>query len=188
MQSPEPVPDWKLLASRTLVDRPWISIREERLELPHGAVMDEFHFIDLAPYSCVVCRDGGGRVILAEQFRRGLETTSLELPSGMIEPGEAPEAAARRELLEETGYEAKHWEPLGAFSPDPTRTPVCAHVFFASGAHPISEPVLDELEARIEVRLVSVDEALDAASDGRIVHAVHVAALWLAQRRGLLES
>jgi 8-oxo-dGTP pyrophosphatase MutT (NUDIX family) len=130
--------------------------------------------------------------VLVDQYRRGLGAVSRELPAGVIEPGESPLAAAQRELREETGHEARAWIPLGAVSPEPSRSTAIAHLFVAQGAHPVGEQRLDE-EEDLVVRVVPLAEALgsagqagDGAGAGGIVHGTHLAALFLAQRRGLL--
>ncbi len=177
---------WKVLATRVLVDRPWLRVHEERLRLPHGAIIEDYHVIEHVPWSTVVCLAENGQLILVRQFRRGIEGTSLELPAGMLEAGESALDAAKRELREETGYESDDWTSLGAVSPDPPRTKPNAHLFFARGAQRTAATKLDRTEAQIEVQLCDVKEALAKAASGAMVHGVQLGALFIARERGLL--
>lgn len=176
---------WRLLETRLLVDRPWLRVHVERLELPTGAVIDEFHRLETLPWAAVVAVDTEGRLVMVDQYRRGLDGVSLELPAGVLDAGESGLEAARRELLEETGYEATEWIALSSLSPEPARSTSRAHLFVARGARLVEAQRLDPTED-LTVRLVPVAEALAAAVQGGIAHAVHVAALLLAERLGLL--
>ena len=174
-----------MLKSELLVDRPWLRIYLERLALPNGAIMEEFHRLESRPWTAVVALDEQGRLLMVDQYRRGLDGISRELPAGIIEPGETPLAAARRELLEETGHEAERWTELATLSPEPFRSNSRAHLFVARGARLVAAQKLDATE-ELTVHLVPIAEALAAAEQGGIVHGTHVAALLLADRRGLL--
>lgn len=180
--SPRP---WTVLHSRTLVDAPWLRLREERVQLPDGPTIDAFHVLDVPDWACVVCTTAGGDLVLVEQYRHGVRAASLELPAGVIEPGETPEAAAQRELLEETGYAAPDWHLLGQYAQDPHRQTNRVHLFAALGARRVADPSPDATE-RMHVRLVGAARAMEAALRGTICHSIHVAALLLAERRGLL--
>lgn len=176
---------WRLLESRLLVDRPWLRIHLERHQLPTGAVLEEFHLLESRPWAAVVALDTEGRLVLVDQYRRGFGGVSRELPAGVIDPGESPLQAARRELLEETGHQAPAWTALPSLSPEPSRNTCRAHLFFARGARLVAPQRLDPTED-VAVRLVPVAEALTAAVQGAMPHATHVAALLLAERLGLL--
>lgn len=176
---------WEVLRRRTIVDRPWMTLRVEQVRLPDETVLDEYYTLDYPDWSEVICLDEEGRLVMIEQYRHGLGATSLELPAGVVDPGETPLEGAKRELLEETGHEAETWTPLGALSPNPARQTNRVHVYVASGARRAQGQDLDAGE-HIRVRVMAVSEVLEAAMDGGIVHASHVAALLRAERAGLL--
>jgi ADP-ribose pyrophosphatase len=106
----------------------------------------------------------------------------LGLPAGLVEEGEKPEAAARRELLEETGYSGGEWEPLGSVSSSPSLKDNWAYLFLARGVEETSEPDPDEHEL-VEVVRVSVGDLPGLIRGGEIVSSSGVAAVMLALER-----
>lgn len=121
------------------------------------------------------------RVLCLRQYKHGPRRVSLTLPAGHVEPGEDPEAAARRELLEETGYAAPDWRRLGSFSNAGNQGCGECHVFAAFGARPVQPPSPGDLE---EMRLELLSRrALRAAlgnGDIAIIGSALAAALGLA--------
>ena len=136
-------------------------------------------------YVCIVALNPEGELLLVRQFRPVLWTTSLEIPSGHVEPGQTPEEAARAELLEETGYEAEHFEFLANVSPDTGRLGNRLWCFFAANAVPTRDP-LHQLEAGIDfVRYRGTVRELAESSE--FCSALHRAALFAAVVRGKLK-
>ena len=177
---------WQVEESRVLFERKWLTLREDRVRLSNGATIDEYHVLELPDWVGTLALTDHGEIALVEQYRHGLGSPTLELPAGVIEPGEQPLDAARRELLEETGYAADDWLGLGALSPEPNRQNNRAHFFVARHARRVAEPNLDQCE-QIETRLIPVTELLAQIASGRLLHAVHIAAILLAIQRGLVE-
>ena len=178
---------WRVEESRVLFERQWLRLREDRVELSNGTTIDEYHVLELPDWTGVLALTDDGEVALVEQYRHGLGASTLELPAGVIEPGELPLEAARRELLEETGYASDDWLALGALSPEPNRQNNRAHFFVARHARRVAPPKLDQSEV-IETRLVRTDQLLEQIEQGRLLHAVHIAAILLAMTRGLVDS
>jgi ADP-ribose pyrophosphatase len=106
----------------------------------------------------------------------------LGLPAGLVEEGERPEAAARRELLEETGYSGGEWEPLGALASSPSLKDNWAYLFLARGVEEMAPPDPDEHEL-VETVRVPVGELLGLIRAGEIVSSSGVAAVMLALER-----
>lgn len=176
---------WKVQSSRYLLKRPWLRLREDHVVLPSGVEIEEFHVAEYPDWACVLCITTGHQVVLAEQYRHGVSQLSMELPAGAVDPLEEPLEAARRELLEETGYEAKDWTLLGRCAQDPGRQTNFAHLFLARDAEQVAAPKLDGGE-QIRVRLFNLDEAMRLAESGAIIHGIHLAAFFWAMRRDLL--
>ncbi len=174
---------WQVLDSEVLLDRRWLKVRRDRVRTESGVTIDEFHVIESSPWAAIVCVTDDQQLVLVQQYRHGHRGASLELPAGVIEPGEAPLSAAKRELLEETGFEADRWQRLWQTRPEPARHEQWAHFALARGARKSQDQQLDETEA-LSVLLRPVSE-LDQILE-EMVHGVHVAALLLAERRGLL--
>lgn len=167
---------WIRRASRILLDRPWLRLREDRVELPTGAVIEAFHVVEVPDFSVVVAVDEG-EAVMVRQYRHALGHTGLEFPAGIIEAEEMPLEAARRELREETGVEAATWRLLGAFAPEPARLSNRGHLFLATGARKVTEARLDEGESLV-VERVPLTSLRDHVESGDIVHALHVAAAY----------
>lgn len=169
-----------------LLDRKWLKLREDHVVLPSGHEIEQFHVVDTRNWVAVLALTGDGDVILVEQYRHGLGRVSVELPAGVIDPGETPRQAAERELLEETGYAADDWQLLSDVSTEPSRHTTRAVFFFAGGAHRVGEPH-PEASEDIRVTLLGADALLGEADRGGIQHGVHIGAILLAARRGLLQ-
>lgn len=180
-----PLAPWQVLARRTIVSRRWLEVHEDRILLPNGREIAEFHLIEAPDWASVLCLTQDDEVVLVRQYRHGIQGESLELPAGVIEPGEEPLAAAQRELAEETGYLAERWQPILSVATEPSRHTVRAHFFCASMATPSVERALDESED-IDVVRVPRAELFELIEAGRIVHGVHVGAILYAAQRGLI--
>jgi ADP-ribose diphosphatase len=115
-------------------------------------------------------------LVLVWQYRFGTDALSLEVPGGVIDPGESPEAAARRELLEETGYAADSLDLLVVVEPNPAIQGNRCWTYLARGATKVAEPSFDELE-ELEVALVPTDDAARLLDEGLVTHALVHAAL-----------
>jgi 8-oxo-dGTP pyrophosphatase MutT (NUDIX family) len=173
---------WKVLESKTIWERPWFALQVDRVETSRGAILEEYPLIHARDWACIVPVTRSGEVVLVQQYRHGVGREILEFPAGGVDAGEEHEAAARRELLEETGYDADEWIHLRSIYPEPTRRRHLAHLYLAVGAHRVSEQRLEPGEdADVVLRPAKDFDAL--VSD--LSHAVHVAAAYLARdRRG----
>jgi 8-oxo-dGTP pyrophosphatase MutT (NUDIX family) len=180
-----PLVPWHVLERRLLLSRSHLTLWEDRVRLANGREIDDFCVIDSPDWAAVLCRTTEGRVVLVRQYRHGQRGESLELPAGALEPSEEPLAAAKRELLEETGYASEHWRPLLEASLDPARASGRAHFYAALDAQRIQAPRFDPTED-IHTLLVSGDELLHLVDTGQIAHGIHIAAVLMAHRGGLL--
>jgi 8-oxo-dGTP pyrophosphatase MutT (NUDIX family) len=178
---------WQVLASEYLVQKPWLRLRQDRVRTGRGTTIDEFHVLEVPTWACVCCIAEDGQLVLIRQYRHGIGQLTLELPAGVIEPNETPLQGAQRELFEETGYTSDDWSALATFAPEPARHTHLAHCFLARGAKHTSQQSLDELEDLV-VETFPASELMQLIETGAITHAVHVAALLLAQQRGLFQA
>jgi 8-oxo-dGTP pyrophosphatase MutT (NUDIX family) len=142
---------------------------------PRTGTQKRFSLIEAADWVNVIALTPERRVVLIRQFRVGSASICLEIPGGMVDPGEAPEAAAARELAEETGYTADRWERLGSVSPNPAIMTNRLVTFLAVDARPTQPQRLDGSEV-IDVELASLDACHAAIRDGRIDHALVIVA------------
>ena len=136
--------------------------------------------------------DPGGELLVVEQFRHGVDASTLEIIGGVVDPGEEPAAAARRELLEETGHAAREWVRLGDCAPNPAVQNNRCHFFLALDCVPVAPLHLDPSE-ELRVWAVPWAEAFALLRDGKLDHALVMAAFlrlflwagWGEMERGL---
>jgi ADP-ribose pyrophosphatase len=181
---------WKVLARRVLLSRPpWLEVASERVELSDGRVVDEFLWVKTRDFAMTVAMTPDGRVVLERSYKHGPGRIALSLPAGYVEAGEVPEGAARRELLEETGYRSDDWRSLGSFTVDGNYGVCTEHIFLARNAQLASEAGgagHDDLE-EIEVLTLPFEAALAALGRGEIAQLSSAAALALVAVRSKAE-
>ena len=173
---------WERLRSERLLKTPYFALRSDKLRLPGGAVKDPYYVVERPDAAIIFPLTGEGEAVLVRQYRPPLERMELGLPAGLVEEGEKPEAAARRELLEETGYSGGEWEPLGALASSPSLKDNWAYLFLARGVEELAPPDPDEHEL-VETVRVPVGELLSLIRTGEIVSSSGVAAVMLALER-----
>jgi ADP-ribose pyrophosphatase len=170
---------WKHLSSEKLMETPYFTVRSDKLLLPDGAVKDPYYVLERPDAAIVFPRTGEGEVVLVRQYRPAIGRIELGLPAGLVEESEEPENAARRELLEETGYAGGEWELLGVVASSPSLKDNWAHLYLARGVSRDAPPQPDEYE-RVEVVLTPVGELLPKVAEGEIVSSSGVAAILFA--------
>ena len=172
-----PAARWRVLGRRVAFRCPWYQIRDERVRLPTGQAI-HYYYVHISDSVLVVPVLDGGRAVLIRQYRYPAHTFTYELPGGST-GGRSPLQAGRRELLEETGYRARHWRRLGRFNPYPGMTDETCHVYLATELVPGRQD-LDEREF-IEVVEVPTKQLVEWARRGRIESGMTLAALTLAR-------
>ena len=173
---------WERLGSEKLLENPYFAVRSDKLKLPDGAVKENYYVIERPDAAIVFPVTDGGDVVLVRQYRPPLERMELGLPAGLVEAGEEPQAAARRELVEETGYSGGAWEKLGALASSPSLKDNWAYLFLARGVERNSGQDPDEFE-RLELVEVPLTELPGLVYSGEIVSSSGVAAAMLALDR-----
>jgi ADP-ribose pyrophosphatase len=163
----------EILDRKIVFSTAWFKIIAKTLTgwaAPHYAVLAR-------DYVTVLATTASGRVLLVRQFRPAVEEFTLELPAGHVDDGETPEEAARRELLEETGYAAKGLVLLASLAPDTGRLAMRQWCYFAAEAQP---PTVGWVpEAGVEVIEWEVSELLDSIRKSKLNHALHIAVVFL---------
>lgn len=137
-----------------------------------------FYTLDCSDWVNVIALSDDDRVLMVEQFRHGIEDLTLELPGGSSEKYDAsPLIAARRELREETGFEAAEWLELGKNHPNPALQNNLCYTYLARQLNMVEEPRFDETGTeRIASRWLSLPEIEEAIRDGKISHSLVITA------------
>lgn len=126
----------------------------------------------------VLARLPDGRFVWVRQYRKAVEEPVIEICAGLVEPGETPEAAARRELMEETGHRARRLEPLARLFTSPGFTDERVDLFRAD-CDPVPAAARPDADERVERLVLSREEIETGIRDGRIRDAKSVAAWFL---------
>lgn len=125
-----------------------------------------------------------GRIVMIQNERPSLERAIYELPAGTLEPPEPPEACAARELIEETGYRAATFTPIGRFYTSPGMSDELMHAFLATGLNHVGQDL--EEDERLTVVPVAADRALEMIDSGGLLDGKSILTLLLAGRQGLI--
>ena len=153
---------WKTLSRRVVLDQgKFLTVESHTVELPDGRVIPDWPWVITPDYVNVIAVTEDGEFLCFRQTKYGVDGTSFAAVGGYIEPGEEPLTAARRELLEETGYEAPEWIDLGHYRVDGNRGAGTAYLFLARGARRVADADADDLEEQDLLHLSR--SALEAA-------------------------
>lgn len=161
--------------------------RVQRLVYDEAPLPRDVFVFDAPDWCNVIAETPGGEVVLVWQYRFGTDALSLEVPGGVIDPGEAPIDAARRELLEETGYGADAFELVSVVEPNPALQGNRCFTYLARGARATGQTAFDELED-LETVLVPRAKIAGLVDDGLVTHALVVVALETYLRKHVLRS
>jgi 8-oxo-dGTP pyrophosphatase MutT (NUDIX family) len=174
LRQEQPGNPWRTLDSRRVYENPWISVREDDVIRPDGepGIYGVVHYKNTAVGVLPV---EGDHVYLVGQYRYPLERYSWEIPEGGCPVGEDPLRAAKRELREETGLEARSWRRLGETFLSNSVADEYAVWFLAT--HLVRGEQQPEGTEVIDVRRVPLQEAVAMATDGRITDALSALAL-----------
>lgn len=168
---------WKTLQSEYLIKRPWLTARRDTVQLPNGKVYDEYYVLEYPTWVNVIAETKDGSLILERQYRHATGIISTEICAGVVEEGETPLEAAKRELMEETGFGGGEWTEIMKICPNPgTMTNYC-HCFLARGVEKQNEQNLDSTED-IEVFLAEKKEVLTMLRQNVFKQAMMIAPLW----------
>ena len=169
---------WKTLASKMVFDHRWYRLRQDKVALPNGHIVDDY-FVSLRPdIATILPITERGEVVLVRQYRHGVNEILLELPAGTFEVGEEPLAVAKRELAEETGYVSEDWSAIATFYNNPVKQNNRIHLFHAQAARLVQAQQLDATE-EIEVVLKPMAEVPALIASGEVCVSGSIAAIAL---------
>lgn len=168
---------WKTLHSRPVVDDRWLRVTADRCELPNGVVLDPFYVLHEREWVHVFALNPEGLLLVVRQYRYPANTTCLELPGGVVDLGEEPLTAAKRELSEETGYTSAEWACVGSMFANPARQTNRIHIFVARNVMASGRQQLDASED-IQHFFLSIAAVEQAIERGEFSQALHIASYY----------
>ena len=186
--------EWEEVSCEHIVKDEWIDIRRSSYRFPDGSTFEPFYSYSRRDYVVIVASDAEGRYLCVRQYRQGIKRVTTEFPAGGIERKDGKEyghsqdvsaedalAAAKRELLEETGYESDEWRQLLTVPSNATIADNYAYIFEAKNCRKVSGQSLDDTEF-LNVYSYTGQEIEDMITAGDFPQAVHILA-WLLSRR-----
>ncbi len=171
-------PGWAVLKDKKVYETPVFNLHKRDFDSPNHVFKHPYYVLKAPPWINVIALTDSSpvEVVLVEQFRAGIGETTLEIPGGILDPGETALEAIRRELLEETGYEGKKWTSLGKISSNAAILSNFTYLFLAEGCVKTTEQHTDASED-ISVRLMPLEKFLDLSSEGVVHHSIVLAAV-----------
>ncbi len=179
---PPRIGPWKRTCTTVVGDYRVFVVEQHGLEDPSGKPCRDVHTFRCPDWCNVLAVTPSDELVLVWQYRHGTGTMSLELPGGLVEPGEDPASAALRELREESGYEAGSASLLSRVEPNPALQGNVLHSYLARDVRPTGAQEFDELE-ELEVALVPVRDAPRLIDEGHVRHALSITAIEAFLRR-----
>ncbi|HEY3857388.1 MAG TPA: NUDIX hydrolase [Verrucomicrobiae bacterium] len=169
---------WRTISSKQKEDYRVFSVRQDRKVSPRTGKEHDFFVIDTTNWVNIIAMTPEDQVVFVEQYRHGSGTVELELPGGVMDAEDkSPEATASRELLEETGYEAKNPQVIGKIFPNPAIMNNSCFTVVANNCRYVKPVQFDHAED-LATRLVPLAELPQLVAAGKIRHALMVAALY----------
>ena len=181
--------EWQEISTEHIIRDRWIDFRKSVYRYPDGRIFEPFYTFSRKDYAVVVATDEEGRYICVRQFRQGIREVTTEFPAGGLEESDsgrdaedAALAAAKRELLEETGYVSDEWFHLLTVPSQATISDNYAYLFRAGNCKPADKQKLDETEI-LKVTLLTKEEIEELISEGEFQQAIHLLAWMIAQKK-----
>jgi len=169
---------WPLVDSEVLADHRIFRVRRDRKISPRTGQTLPFHVLECPDWVNVLALTADGQLVLVEQFRHGTNSTELEIPGGVTDPGDlSPVDTAVRELREETGFSGRDARIIGRVSPNAAILNNTCHTVLIEDCVRLEDPQLDPGEDLL-TRVIPLDTVARLVRDGRIRHSLVIAALY----------
>ena len=178
MKKQQDIQPWETVSSEYLIQRPWLTARRDVLRMPNGTLVPEYYVLEYPTWVNIIAITPDEKFLLVRQYRHALGIIEYELCAGTMDASDSsPLDAAKRELLEETGYAGGEWTELTALSANPTSMNNLNHTFLAKGVEKVATQHLDETED-ISVHLFTKDELINLLRRDEMKQSLMVAPLW----------
>lgn len=169
-------PKWNIIEDKKLLETPIFSLHERKLLPDKQSTTSPFIVLNAPEWINIIALTKNLEVVLVEQYRAGIHASTLEIPGGMVDEGEFPLDAAKRELLEETGYQSGQWTLLGQTSANPAFMNNFTSIFLAEECIKTGDQQLDGNED-IDIHILELDRFVNLVKNSTVHHSVVVAAV-----------
>lgn len=169
---------WKVLKTTDIFSSGLFRLKSQKCQLPDGRVMPRYFIMDFPDWVNILPVTPDGQVILVKQYRHASGREHLEVPGGSMDPrlSESPEEGARREMLEETGYDSSQIQDVGAHYPNPALQSNRTHTYIAWDCEEKQEQNLDEFE-ELSLYTCSVGRLRQHLLEGDFDHSIMIASV-----------
>lgn len=164
--SKKPWQPWEILKTERVLNERWKKVDKQIVRLPDGSTKDWFVTL-MSPIAAVFAITKDNKIIVNRQYKHGARDIIYELPIGLVEDGENPAAAARRELMEETGYRVSALRKIVQYYYSPTGTSGVVHLYLGTDGVKIAEPENNPSE-QIDVILLTPSQLVEWVKRGKI--------------------
>jgi ADP-ribose pyrophosphatase len=168
---------WELLSSSYIHKGPWATLRVDTCKMPDGRIVDDYYVLEYGTWVNAVALTEDNKILMVKQYRHAAGIISLEIPGGVVDAGEEPVDAIRRELLEETGYQFDEFELICTVYGNPSTANNKTLTYFTKGGKKVQGQELDEHEELI-VEEYTIEEIKQLLLDNKIKQAMHCAGLF----------
>jgi len=168
---------WTIVSSRFDKSYRVFNLRTDTARSPRTNATHDFFIMESSPWVNIIPLTSNDEVVMVQQYRHGIRDVTLEIPGGLIESHDSPEEAARRELMEETGYQGEQLISLGAVHPNPAIQNNLCYTFLAGNVYPAGKQNQDERED-IEVIIMPLTEIPRLIREGIITHSLVIVAFY----------
>lgn len=169
---------WSVISSEYLHKEPWLTVRRDAVKIKSGHIIPKYFVLEYPDWINIIAITTDNKFIVVRQFRYGIGEAHYELCAGVSDPTDATLMdAAKRELLEETGYGGGNWREWMRTAPNPATSTNWAVTFLATDLERVADAT-PELSEELSVHLFSFSEVREMMNNGSIIQATHLAPLW----------